>query len=467
MRRTVLSWGLGLLAFAAGTPGDAETPGETGLPPAECVRLLRAAWVAHLNEDPATELETLRSAFRAFPGEIAPTHALLEYGRQHGLADEERRDLEAELSRRLADLEHPLPVAILQWLARDPALDPEILRRLAGAVARRLEAPGDDVDLLLELLADVQLRRDRKAEAADALQRLWERTADPRRAWKLFWLELELERWPEVLELLGSVEELATLYWTTHVRALVETGRLDQALAMFDRHAPPPEPVAATAAAGEAPAEAVETLPFASRFTWLEELAWRFRDAGRDAEAEALFRRALAADPDNPEIAAVLLHFYAGEDERRVHAAAIARSWEQETDPQALLAEGTERLAAGDAEGAVALLARAAPSFPRLEAPWFNLGMAAYGLERWAQAAEALGRAAELNPERSASFFFRGVALMHLERCAEAVTALERALELDPERNQSHYYLTHCYRSLGRPEDAERHRRLYEASRAQ
>lgn len=161
----------------------------------------------------------------------------------------------------------------------------------------------------------------------------------------------------------------------------------------------------------------------------------------------------------------MLLHLYATEEERGEYAAAVSESWEEEVDPQKLLDEGTQRLAAGDAEGALDLLARAAPRFPNLEAPWFNLGMAAYRLERWEQAAKALGRAVELNPERAAAHFFRGVSLMHLERCGEAVDALERGVGLDPERTASHYYLMHCYRDLGRAEDAERHRRLYEATR--
>ena len=321
--------------------------------------------------------------------------------------------------------------------------------------------PGED---LLRLLAGLQERLGQETEAASTLRRLWESTGSEAVAWKLLHLYRKLDRLDDAVDLIQSVEEIRTYLWPTHVMALADAGDLDRAKEVLEEHigrlgegAPGPEAAGAAVVIGD---DAIVH----SHAPLVESLAWRFHDAGREAEAEALFRRAQAIAPSDAGLSAVLLHFYADEEEREARAAALERSWQETDDPRALLDEGTQRLAAGDTEGAFDLLRRAAPEYPGLEAPWYNLGMAAYRLERWSEAAEALARAIELNPDRAASVFFRGMALVNLERCAEAVEALERALELDPSRTQGHYYLAGCLRTLGRTAEAERHRALYEAT---
>jgi tetratricopeptide (TPR) repeat protein len=459
--RSVALLGLAL-SVTGGAPlaaGPAAPEGaEAAVPPVECVELLRAARIAHLEDDSDAELDSLHAAAERFPDEVAPTYSLLVYARDHGLPDEERQRLEDRLEERLADVERPLPPALLQQVALDPETDEALIRRIEVSVARRLEAHPEAVtDTLLALHAGLQQRVGDDAAAADTLERLWRRTGDPGTAWTLIRLDLGLEHWSEALEVLESDDELEEELWQTHLHLLAKTGSLDRALALLDRRID--DAVGAGLDGG-----GFDDSGHHAGTRLLEDLAWSFRDAGRDAEAEALFRRALARQPSDPELEAVLLHLYSSDAERREHAEQVARNWQEQTDPQALLDEGTQRLATGDAEGALDLLERAAPAFPNLEAPWFNLGMAAYRLERWPRVVEALGTATELNPERAAAFFFRGVALVQLERCAEAVEDLERAVALDPERTQAHYYLAGCYRELGRPEDAAREQALYEAA---
>jgi tetratricopeptide (TPR) repeat protein len=455
-----------LLMTAAAAPADAAgaAPADPGLPPPDCVRTLRTARLAHRAGDAAAELAALRTAADAYPDEIAPTYALLEYHRDHGLPDEEHRRLEARLAERLGDPDAPLPLPLLRQVAGDPDADEELLRRLVDSVVARSGAPDGESADLLRLLADLQIRLGEDAEAVVPLARLWRLTGDTEVAWRLFGLYRELGRGPETLALMDEVEEMRENLWSLRVRLLAEAGRLGEALAEVDRRVGP----APAAVAGGAPANPDQgVLDTASALDTgiVEQLAWSFYDAGREDEAETLFRRALALHPGEQGLVRTLVHLFGAEDEALQSAAAdIERQWQGKRDPQSLLDEGTQRLATGDAEGAFELLERAAPNFPDLEAPWFNLGMAASRLERWSAAADALGRAAELNPQRAASFFFRGLALVHLERCAEAVEALETALELDPERTQSHYYLAGCLRTLGRPEEAERHRKLYEAA---
>lgn len=465
-RRVMAGWGL-LMAMAGASAG-AETTTASLLPSEECVRMLREARIAHMSGDPAAELATLRAAEEAFPGEIAPIYALLEYHRSHDLPEEEQRELRARLSQRLSDPSHPLSPGVLHPLARDPAATEELLLEIAANVTRRLEtAEGKEVEALLTLLATVQQRLGQVAEAAATLERLWQRTGDAEIAWALLQLDLRLERWAEALAVMETAEELREgPMRTTYIRVLARAGYFEKARSEVDRLAGELE-----AAGEELPTGELEITGFDPTVSGLaplvEDLAWSFRDAGREAEAEALFRRALALRPGDRGLAAVLAHLYASEAERQAFADTMARQWQEVADPQALLDEGTRRLAAGDAEAALDLLARAAPHFPDLEAAWLNLGLAAYRLERWLEAEAALDRAAQLNPERAQSVFFRGLALVQVERCSEAVPALERALELEPSRYQAHYYLAGCYSNLGRPGDAERHRQLFDSKKDQ
>src|SRR5690606_32025910 len=109
---------------------------------------------------------------------------------------------------------------------------------------------------------------------------------------------------------------------------------------------------------------------------------------------------------------------------------------------------------------AIGLLERAAPALGGgvyAEPSWYNLGLAAYKLERWRQAADAFGRAAELNGDRAETHFQRGVALHRAGDCAAAIPALELA----PGKHQARYYLGRCHEALGNAEAARRELELY------
>jgi tetratricopeptide (TPR) repeat protein len=53
-----------------------------------------------------------------------------------------------------------------------------------------------------------------------------------------------------------------------------------------------------------------------------------------------------------------------------------------------------------------------------------------------------------------------------MRRFPEAVAEFIRVLEIDPEDLQAHYNLMLCYQGLGRPDEAERERKLYERFKA-
>ena len=238
-----------------------------------------------------------------------------------------------------------------------------------------------------------------------------------------------------------------------YVRALAHLGRFDEMTKQIEKLVPPPSPTTSELAAS-------------SYVSVLVNAAWALRDAGRDAEAQAIFRRVLAHEPEHTEAQLALLHLYGTAEERAAQAAAVAARRAGESDPLLLFEEGSDLLGAGDAKGASDLLARAAPQLvgtDYAEPAWYNLGAAAFKLERWDEAANALAEAIAVNPSRVESHYKRGIALFHLERCRDAVASLRRTLELQPDKRDAHYYLAGCYTKLGDTAAAARESALFDA----
>jgi tetratricopeptide (TPR) repeat protein len=247
-------------------------------------------------------------------------------------------------------------------------------------------------------------------------------------------------------------------------------------LAEIEAIAPPvPAPGAGPSTAAEVlPTSAPIELPstsaqrVANYVQLLVNIAWTMRDLGRDAEAEALFRRVLRFEPGRQDVSLALLHLYGSAEERAAAERVAVERRAAETDPLALFEEGSDLLGAGNPAAARDLLARAAPALAGsgyAEAAWYNLGSAAFKLERWEEAANAFAEASAVHPERSESHFKRGVALFHLGRWGDAVGSLRRALELQPERRDVHYFLAGSYTQLGDSAAAARHRALFEEKR--
>ena len=452
---------------------QAQAPSGGALPPVECVRLLRAARIAAMKDDPAGELALLHQAEEAFPDEIAPLNALLEYHGRNPLPADEHQRLRERLLARLGDPALVIPPGVIEQMAADPRADPDTLRAMASKVAGQLGGQGGDAPSpdprLLEVLAGLQERLGDDAAAFASWQRLWRTGGAERAIEPMLRLSASLGRWSDAADLLKSLVDRGDVgFRRFYITALGKLGRFDEVLRQLD-----------LLIAEEAPAEQAAGIPEQAPIAdpsgstnrgsdvadLLEDTAWALRDAGQDAEAERLFRRALAYAPKSRELLAVVANLYASDEERAAAAGALAERWQKVTDARVLLDEGTQRLASGDAAGALDLLKRAAPEYPKLEAPWYNLGIAAFKLHDWATAEMAYGHAAELNPARADSFYFRGVALTYLERWAEAVEALRQALKVDPGRVDAHYHLAVCYHRLGRDAEASEQRRLYEAAK--
>ena len=430
------------------------------LPPEQCLRQLRSARILGMQGEADAQLATLHVALASFPLEIAPIYALLELHREHPLPTAEFDRFRALLAARLEDPESDLPVAVLRNLVDGPAVEDERLELVIAHAGRRLASGTGGRAELLDLLAAAQVRLGDTAAAVESLQQLRALAPSETVTWQLYRGYVELERWDEALAVFEQFldrEQVDLL--EIHLRLLGRAGQVEKQRMLIERSIE-------AARSDPAPSDNV-WLRFADERRWLSSLAdaaWDLRDAGRDAEASALFARLVELDPGNEGARGRWLYLYGSGEERRQAAAAKAVRLQQLEDPFALYGAGTSLLAAGDPAGALELLERAAPALPELEACWYNLGLAAFQTEAWQTAASSFAHALELNAERAESAFFRGMALNQLSDCAGSVTALERALELGIDRQLTHYYLARCYRTLGDGISAEHHSRLYAES---
>lgn len=449
-----------LLAFPGPPAANA-----AGLPPVACVEALRRA---RIETDRTLARQQVEAAIELPGCELPALAEILQFLSSGAYSAERGAALRARLAGIIENPARPLPSGIVTYLAAietDDEADDLLVRSLEQRVTAA-EKSGTRLDsretreLLTAILA-LQDRRGRFEAAREVVARLM--ALEPSEfLWRFRALEFDyrLERWESLAALLESPElpsEAAADLRYLKIIAWANLGRFDAVIRELDAlHA---SSRAIDGSAEETPESLIELLI---------EVGWALRDAERDSDAEAIFRRVLALDPDHEAARAILLHLYGAAGEREAHAAAVAERREKEDDPGALFEEGSQLLAAGDVATARELLARAAPQLggtPLAEPAWYNLGLASYKLERWTEAADAFAQAATINSGRPETHFQRGMALYRAERCAEAVPALRRALELKPERREARYYLAWCLDAVGERDAAAVERELYQKSK--
>jgi len=415
------------------------------LPPVECVQMLRSARAALDLGDEQGGVELLREAVERFPEELVALVALWDYHREYGLPGDEAVRLRAILTERLQDPEASLPPGVLRYLAEDSATDKEDLALLLAAAQARLKK--NDVEML-RVIVDLQLQLGLLEEARETYRRLADLASLEMLNWDAVLLDIKLERWADAaagLKPFVAKSDAPLAARVLYIDALSRLGQYEEMLRQIAR----------IPSSNPAIAEVINVV--------LRDSAWNLRDAGKDAEAEAVFRKVLAANPEDTQAQAALLYLYGTEEELQAYREALETAQAAEADPYVLLEQGGNLLAAGDAEQALELLERASAGLPDDEIVWFNLGLAALKLERWEIAESAFQRATKINPERPDSFLNRGSALYRLGRCAEAIEVLERTLKLAPGQTNAYYYLYACHAELGNSEAAAEAKRLYDA----
>jgi len=449
-------------ALAQTSPPSA-TPAVSGLPPIACVEAVRLGRIARDGGDAAAARTKLEAALDLPGCELPALAVMLPLLRSGAYPADRAAALRDRLAGRLADPAVELPDGLLTQLASTaiPADDEVFLAalesRLAHFPAAQDKAARPGLVELLDVTATLQERRGKNEAARDSLARLLLLQPSEPLRWRALFLDLTLQRWASVAELVAPMlddPEAPTPLRNFYVQALGHLGRFDEMVRQIELMKPPPSPVAVETAAPQWYAGTLLTA------------GWALRDAGRDDQAKEIFRRVLAQDPTQAEAQLALLHLYGTAEERAAQAAAVSARRESETEPLPLFEEGSDLLGAGDAKGARDLLARAAPQLAGTdyaEPAWYNLGTAAFKLERWEEAANAFAEAIAVNATRVESHYKRGIALFHLERCKDAVAALRRTLELDAAKRDAHYYLAGCYAKLGDTAAAARENAIFNA----
>ncbi len=145
---------------------------------------------------------------------------------------------------------------------------------------------------------------------------------------------------------------------------------------------------------------------------------------GRYADAEALYRRILDSDPDNPEV----LYF-------------LGMLYQQTARPS----------------DALPLLKRAVKAMPRSVAAYTVLGFSLAALGRHDDAQTACEKAVALRPDNAIALNLLGQ--MHHQRgeWQDAVKTYEKAVRLQPQNAQFHHHLAVTLHYLGRVDDAISH----------
>ena len=426
------------------------------LPPASVVRQVRSARIAEERGDVAEAIAALRRTIEEHPDSLVAVEALLALARRGGLGEAEQSALLDTFGQRLDAPGRRVSTAVLTYLVHSPDSDEETLRRIADRLEAEIPSAsvggdfaGTEDDLgRLELLVDVRQRLGDAAGSLATLEVLYAASGWERLLWPLYLQNAQAENWgraAEVVErLVAAGSEGLRSTWVELLARAGDTDGLLEQLSILE-------------------SEGWSDVSSAT----LANLAWHLVDAGERDAAEPLFRRAMTYPDADPQLRTARLHLYGSESDRLAQAAEDDQKWRAEDDPQTLFDEGTQRLTVGDAEGAIDLLERAAEGLPEVEAAWYNLGLAAYRLERWETAAKAFGSATRLNGRRAQNHLYLGIALVELGRCGEAVGALENAVGMDSSQSLAHYHLSSCYRSLGEEQAAAAAWARYQELRSQ
>ena len=148
--------------------------------------------------------------------------------------------------------------------------------------------------------------------------------------------------------------------------------------------------------------------------------------AGRLAEAEALYRKVLERDPDH-------------------------------IDANHLL--GVIALQTGAYEAAVELIGKSVAANPDFGEAHCNLGVALMKLDRTSEAIESYRRAIAIRPDHGEALFNLGKALNDTGQADEAMDSYQKALACKPDYAEAHFNLGNILADRDRPEDAREHYR--------
>jgi len=418
------------------------------LPREEQVRAVRTAWIAERTGKLEDARRLYAEAAQTWPDDVYLMDETLGFLERTGKDPAAQAALRARLIAALSDPSRPLPLAVVRRQILDEATAALDLQVLEHAVTVKLgPAPSDPA--LLSLLADAQRRMKDAEGLAVTLEKLAALQPSHALDWERLMLAVHRERWTEaksLLEKIAAAGDDAAFLAPLRLTVLAHLGDVDAVLA----------------AAGEPKTKEDR----AQLVGALQHVGWDLWDAGRDAEAEAVFRKAASLVPENASVGQIVAQLFSTAEERTARAQKVEASWSTVDNPAALLQEGSSRLVAGDAAGAYPLLARASALLPEEPSAWYNLGLAAKKTERFDEAVAALQHALSLRADWAPALRALADAQAKTGACAAAVATARRAAEVDPASAEPYVTLVNCLQTMGDQAGAAEARREYEKRKA-
>ena len=185
------------------------------------------------------------------------------------------------------------------------------------------------------------------------------------------------------------------------------------------------------------------------------QIALQRHQAGRLAEAEALYRQIVAAQPNHADALHLLgeIAYQTGQSDTAVQLISRAISI-QPFDARFLVTLGRPLKAQGRVDAAIAVWRKAIQIDPNLAEAHNNLGNALRERGQPAEGAAACRRALELRPDYPEAHNNLGAALAEQGQLDEAIAAYRRALELNPNIPITCNNLGNALRQRGQLDDA-------------
>jgi tetratricopeptide (TPR) repeat protein len=178
--------------------------------------------------------------------------------------------------------------------------------------------------------------------------------------------------------------------------------------------------------------------------------------AGRLAEALAMYEQILSTDPQNDQALHLLglVHFQL--KQFTPAAECFRRSIEVNSNvPESHYNLGLALASANDADGAIRAFEKAIALRPGDARSFNSLGTALLSRNRLSEAIAAFQESLQINPQSAGVWSNLGVALHNQSRSSEAAAAFERALALQPNFAEAHSNLGRARCSLGDLHGAE------------
>ena len=173
------------------------------------------------------------------------------------------------------------------------------------------------------------------------------------------------------------------------------------------------------------------------------------------AGARTAFARLFGVPPDSGKARLLTAKMMMGESLEEMAEPELRAVVKMEPNlPEAHYMLGELSIYRGDTDTGIAELQKEISINPAFAMAYYRLGDALTRKEQWDQAVAPLERAIWLSPEFSSPYILLGKAYYRTGRLSFAQGMLKKALSIDPKNRGAHYLLATVYREMGRQEDA-------------